>query len=166
MLGKLLGVVVLGVVGFLAYENGHAIDESHVREHYRQQLEAWRSFDEAGICGSIADDYSLKVAERTAEHPANATLDGAQSCEMTRKFIRLAQQLSSQTGGLLTIDIDIDIKSIQVAPDGRSATVEATSTAKLGDTLISRTRGREQLSRSFWRMRSHGGESQVWSYGG
>lgn len=166
MLGKLLAIIVLGIVGLVAYESGRTIDESHVREHYRTQLEAWRGFDEERICAGIASDYSLKLVDRSGGKGANATLDGPQSCEMSRASLRLAQQLSNQTGGLLTIDVTYDLKSIQVAADGRSATVEATSTAKLGEMLVSRTRGRETLSRSFWRVRSHGGDAQVWSYGG
>ena len=166
MLGKLLAVVVLVVVGVLANENGRTIEESHVREHYRQQLEAWRSFDEEAVCKGIAGDFSVKVVEHGGARPVNATLDGPGWCEMSRISLRLAQQLSNQTGGLLTIELNYDLKSIEIAPDGRSAKIAATSTAKLGDTLISRTRGFEHFSRSFWRMRSHGGEVQVWSYGG
>ncbi|MGJ4729400.1 hypothetical protein [Luteimonas sp. SDU101] len=166
MLGKLLLMAVLGVVALFVYENGRTIDESHVREHYRQQLEALRNFDEECICAGIADEYSLRMVERGASGATSTTLDGAQSCEMSRKSLRFAQQLSTQTGGLLTIEADYDLKSIRIAPDGRSAVVEATSTAKVGDTLVSRVRGREQLSRSFWRVRSHGGEARVWSYGG
>jgi hypothetical protein len=166
MLGKLVLAVVLGIVAVLAYENGRTIEESHVRAHYRDQLEALRGFDEKAICAGIADDYSLRVVDRTAGHPGNDTLDGPQSCELSRKFMQLAQHLSGQTGGLVTLDVSYDIRSIQIAADGRSATVEATSTVKLGETLVSRTRGTEQLSRSFWRIRSHGGDAQVWSYGG
>ncbi|WP_202844696.1 hypothetical protein [Luteimonas saliphila] len=165
MVGKLLVVVVVAIAALVAHENGRTIEEAHVREYYRSQLEALRAFDEEAVCAGIADDYNLEVVDRSEGQPGKATLDGHASCELSRKMLRFMEQMSGQTGGLVTIDISYDIRSIVIAADGRSATVEATSTAKLGDMLIGRTRGREQLSRSFWRVRSHGGEAQVWSYG-
>lgn len=166
MMGKFIVLAAVGVAALVAYENGRTIEESHVRKHYQGQLAALRAFDEEGVCAGIAGDYSLKVVERTQGQPGNATLGGDASCQLNRQMLKVMQQMSVQTSGLVTIDISYDIKSITIAADGRSAMVEATSTAKLGDTLISRTRGRERLSRSFWRTRSHGGEAQVWSYGG
>lgn len=165
MVGKLVVVLVLAIAAVLAYENGRTIEESHVREHYRSQLEALRAFDEEAVCAGIADDYSLEVVDRSEGQPGKATLDGHASCELSRKMLGFMRQMSGQTGGMVAFDLSYDIRSIVIAADGRSATVEATSTAKLGDMLISRTRGHEQLSRSFWRVRSHGGEAQVWSYG-
>jgi len=35
---------------------------------------------------------------------------------------------------------------------------------KLGQRLVARSRGHETLSRAFWRVRSHGGESRTWMY--
>lgn len=165
MLGKMVFAVALVVAAVLAYENSRTIDESDVREHYRGQLEALRAFDGEAVCAGIADDYGLRMVDRTGGRQARATLDGPASCEQSRKLLRLMEQMSGQTGGMLTIDVDYDITSIAISPDGRRATVEATSTAKLGDVLLSRSRGREELSRSFWRVRSHGGEAQVWNYG-
>lgn len=150
----------------LAYENGRTIDDSHVRAHCQAQLEALRGFDEANICAGVAPDDGLRIGERGDGPATNRTLDGPQSCDLARTSLQLARQEPEQTGGLLKIDFQYDIRKIEIAPDGRSATVEATSTAKVGQTLVSRQRGRETLSRSFWRIRSHGGESQVWSYGG
>lgn len=165
MMGKLIVVVVLLVAGVLAYENGRKIDESHVRAHYQAQLEALRAFDEEAVCAAAADDFSLKVVERGEGPVGSATLDGAEACELNRQTLKLMQMMSGQTGGMVTIDVNYNIKSIEIAPGGRSATVESTSTAKVGDMLLSRSRNREELSRSFWRIRSHGGEVQVWSYG-
>jgi hypothetical protein len=166
MLGKLLLVAGLGIGAVVAYEQGRSIDEADVRAHYREQLEALRAFDEEAVCAGMADDYSLEVVDRSGGGPGSTTLNGSESCDLSRKMLRFMRQMSEQTGGLLTIDVSYDIGSVMIAPDGRTAVVEATSTAKLGDRLLSRTRGREKLSRSFWRTRSHGGDAQVWSYGG
>lgn len=166
MLGKLVVLVLVLVAGVLVYENSRKIDESHVRAHYGAQLEALRAFDEEAVCADAADDYSLKLVERGEGRSESATLDGYQSCEMSRRAVKLMRLMSNQTEGLVAIDVNYHIRSIVISPDGRSASVESTSTAKIGDMLLSRSRNQEQLSRSFWRIRSHGGQAQVWSYGG
>jgi hypothetical protein len=166
MLVKLLLLGGVGIAALIAYDHGRSIDEADVRAHYRTQLEALRAFDEEAICAGIADDYVLELTERTPGGDASETLDGPESCDVSRKMLGFMRQMSEQTGGLVTIDVSYTIGTVTISPDGRKATVESTSTAKLGDRLISRSRGREELSRSFWRTRSHGGTAQVWSYGG
>lgn len=166
MIRNLVVVLVLGLAAWLVYDNGREISESDVRDHYQSQLEALRESDEEALCGAAAEDFSLKVVEQAGSTSGEATLDKYGVCEQVKTTLALMQLLSSQSGGLLSIDFAYDIKSIGISPDGRTATVQFTSTAKIGDRLLARSRGSERLSRSFWRVRSHGGESKTWSYGG
>ena len=166
MVRNLIVVLVLAIVAGLVYDSGRRMSESGVREHYRDQLEAFRAADEKALCGTAAEDFSLHVVERTDDRSSRATLDGPAACEQIKATLGLMRMMSEQTRGLVSVDLSYDIKSIEISPDGRTATVESTSTARIGDRLLSRARSKERLSRSFWRIRSHGGESQTWAYGG
>ena len=165
MLKNLIIVLVVGVVAYLAYDNGRTITESHVRDYYQAQLEAFRELDEERICTKVADDFSLEVLDRSAG-AGKTRLDGYAACDQARKMVKLARVMSDQSAGLMTINIAYDIGSIKISPDGREAVVQSVSTAKLGEMLMARTRSTEKFSRSLWRVQSHGGESQVWSYSG
>lgn len=166
MVRNLIVLVVLAVVAIIAYDSSRKITESHVRNHYQAQLEAFRAVDEESICDGTADDYSMAVVEMVDGRSQETTLDGYTACENSKKMIRLAQVMSEQTRGLATLDVAYSIQSIDIASDGRSAEVESIGTVKIGDMLVARTKSKETLSRAFWKVRSHGGKSQVWSYRG
>jgi hypothetical protein len=165
MIRNLIVVLVLGLAAWLAYDNSREISESDVHNHYQDQLKALRESDEEALCKTAAEDFSLQL-EQVGAAPQKLTMDRHDACEQLKMTLKLMQLISTQSGGLLSIDFAYDIKSIGISPDGRTATVEITSTAKIGDRLLARSRGTERLSRSFWRVRSHGGESKTWAYGG
>jgi len=165
MVRNLIILIVAAIVVLVAHDNSRKISESHVRDHYQGQLEAFRASDEERICGETADDFKVKVVQVADGRSEGMSLDAHTACENSRKLIRLARVMAEQTRGLATLDVAYSIKAIEIAPDERSASVESVSTVKIGDMLLARTRSTERLSRSFWRIRSHGGESQVWSYG-
>ncbi len=164
MVRNLVILVVVVIVAVLAYDNSRKISESQVRAHYQSQLEAFRASDEEKICGNVADDFELKVVQVVAGRSERVSLDAYTACENSKKTIRLARLMSEQTRGMATLDVAYNIGSIEVSPDGRSAIVQSVGTVKVGEMMLARTRSTEKLSRSLWEIRSHGGESQVWSY--
>lgn len=165
MVVRLLVLVVLAAVAFVAWDNGGRIDESHVRQYYERQREAIRNFDHEAMCGDIAGDFSINVTSFVdGRRMGQAVYDGESTCRMTREMFEQMRRLSGQTRGLLTFDVRTDVGAIHIEPGRRSATVESTTTMKMGEILISRNRGTERLSRSIWRVRSHGGEGQAWTY--
>lgn len=166
MIKKLLGLLVLCIAGAVAYDHGRKLSEADVRAYYSDQLQAYRKSDAEALCGTMAKDFSLRVVARVGGASERSTVDGAAACEQLQEMIRLMDTLAERSRGLLTIDVAYDIRSIRISPDRRRATVEVTSTAKVGERLIARSRSREELSRAFWRIRSHGGEVQTWAYGG
>lgn len=165
MLGRLLVLAVLAGVAFVAWDSGRKIDESHVQRFYERQMGAIRSFDHEAMCKDIASDFSISVTSYVDGRRAEETAyDGEATCRMTREMLEDMSRLSAQTGGRLGFDVSVDVRSVRIEPGGKRATVESTTTVKLGEILVSRSRGTEKLSRSFWRVRSHGGEGQTWTY--
>lgn len=165
MLGRLLVLAVLAAVAFVAWDSGRKIDESHVRRFYELQMDAIRAFDHESMCKGIAGDFSTTVIAYADGRPAGKSVyDGEATCRLTRDMFEDMRRVSTQTGGMLGFDVTVDVRSIRIEPGSRTATVESTTTVKLGEILVSRSRGTERLSRSLWRVRSHGGEGQAWTY--
>jgi hypothetical protein len=72
--------------------------------------------------------------------------------------------LSERTGGLLEPDYDFEIKSIELADDRKTATVEIASVMRIGDMTLARSRSVEHLIRRLGRIRSVSSEETVWAY--
>ncbi|MDH5824660.1 hypothetical protein QFW77_16945 [Luteimonas sp. RD2P54] len=166
MLKKLLAILALAVVALVAHDQGRRISEADVRAHYREQMDALQTFDSEAICAAMAADFRLEDVQHAAGEVHPSTLDRAAACRQMEDAIALLRTLSEQTGGLLVIEFGYQITGIEISPDGRRALVDATSTAKVGGRLLSRSRSKDSLSRSLWRVRSHGGQAQTWNYGG
>lgn len=164
MVGKLLVGVVLLVGGVFAYEHGHRISDADVRAHYRTQFEAVSRFDSDALCAAMARDYRVRTVEYVAGQQLRYEAERDEACGHLHDAMTVLETLSNQTGGLLVIDFSSEITRLDVAPGGRRAVVEATTTAKIGERLLWRTRSKAQLSRAFWRVREHGGEAQSWMY--
>lgn len=165
MVVRLLVLVVLAAVAYVAWDHGRTIDESHVRQYYDRQMDAIRSFDHEAMCDDIADDFSASVTSFVGgRNIGKAVYDGETTCRMTREMFDDMRNLSNRSRGMLAFDVRVNVRSIQIEPGYRSAVVESTTTVKLGEILVTRSRGTERLSRSLWRVRSHGGEGQAWTY--
>jgi hypothetical protein len=158
-------LVVLAGVAFVAWDNGWKINESHVHRYYERQLEAIRNYDHESMCKDIASDFTTNVTSYVdGQRMGEATYDGESTCRMTREMFDDMRRLDGQSRGLLAFDISVDVRAIRIEAGRRHATVESTTTVKMGEVLVSRSRGTERLSRAVWRVRSHGGEGQTWSY--
>jgi len=164
MMRKLLLLLVIAVAGLVVHDHSRRISEKDVRTHLEQQLMALRAFDSEPLCAAMADDFRVSAVEHAAGASQRATMDRTAMCQQLEDALAMMRMLSNQTGGLLAIDFAYEITSIEISPDGRRARVEATSTARLAGRLLSRSRAKGELSRSFWRVREHGGESQTWNY--
>ncbi len=164
MLGKLVLGMVLVVGGVVAYEHSKRIDESQVRAHMEASLAATRTFDSSFVCDAMAHDFSLHMIEHVADPGARIATLREDGCRNVREAFSIMRSLSERTGGLLALDLSYEITRIDIAPGGRHAMVETTSTIKLGPRLLMRTRSKERLSTRLWRVRSHGGEGQSWTY--
>ncbi|NZA27237.1 hypothetical protein H0E84_12675 [Luteimonas sp. SJ-92] len=165
MIKKLLLVLVLAVVALVVHDQGRRISDADVRKYYREQMEALQAYDSEAICAVMAGDFRLEDIQHAAGQTHPSTMDRAAACRQMEEAVALLRMLSEQTGGMLAIEFAYQITRVEISPDGRRALVEATSTAKLGGRLLSRSRSKENLSRSLWRVTSHGGQSQTWNYG-
>ncbi len=166
MVRNLLVLLVLGIAAWLVYDNGRTLSEADVRAYYTSQSDAANAYDGEAFCKGLADDFKGQVVIYENGQSKKKMYDKSSSCEENMAALKNMKLLSDRTRGLLSVDFSHEIKSIEIVPGGRTAVGEVTATARLGDTLLARTRSKDQLSRSFWRVKLRSSEGQAWTYGG
>lgn len=162
---KVILLIALIAAAVWYFDIGRRMTESEIRESYRTQVEALQRFDAKPLCDSLDNRYSGSVTMRNAGAPAK-TQDKATACAELTRTLRRFKTLSERTGGMIEPDYDYRIQSITLSPDRKLATVEVSSSVRIGDMTLARSRSVERLVRRLGRIRNTGSESTVWAYQG
>ncbi|RDI97118.1 hypothetical protein DVT68_18750 [Dyella solisilvae] len=161
---KLILLAILAGLAFWYFDYGRRMTETQIREAYAADEEAMRRFDADSLCARMADDYSGEETTRRGDESVAQRYDKPGLCGRIRESLSTMQRLSAATGGRVALDIELEIKSIELSTDRKQATVQTVSTARLGKMTVGRDRSTEHLIRRQGRILSTGGESKVWAY--
>ncbi len=161
---KIVLLLILAGLALWYFDLSRRMTEASIHEAYREQLKATQASNAEAICSRMTDDYRLVDTSYGPEGTRTDTMDREEACTELEKSLKVFERLGKVTGGLLSPEIDIDIKRIELSHDRKTATVEAVSTIKIGDTMLARSRGTEKLIRRAGRILSQGGESKTWTY--
>jgi len=162
-------VLLLAVLAGLAwwyFDASRRMTEAQVREAYSEEAEAILKFDAKELCGRLSDDFHATQTVKLGDGYVDKQQDKNAYCNDITKSMTLMQRMSHASGGLLVPDISTEIKNVELSDDRKLAHVEIVSTARLGDTTLSRVRGTEHLIRRNGRILSMGGEFKTWVYQG
>lgn len=162
---KVILLIVLIAAAVWYFDTSRRMTEAAIRESYQTQVEALQRFDAEPLCESLDDAYSASVSMRGAGASAK-TQDKAAACAELTRALRRFKTLSERTAGIIEPDYDYEIQSITLSPDRKLATVEVSSSMRIGDMTLARSRSVEHLIRRLGRIRNTGGESTVWAYQG
>ncbi|EIL99812.1 hypothetical protein RHOFW104T7_07735 [Rhodanobacter thiooxydans] len=162
---KVILLIVLIAAAVWYFDISRRMTEAAVRESYQTQVEALQRFDAEPLCDSLDKGYSESVVMRGASAPAKMQ-DKATACAELTRTLRRFKTLSERTAGMIEPDYDYEIQSITLSPDRKQATVEISSTMRIGDMTLARSHSVEHLIRRLGRIRNTGGESTVWTYQG
>lgn len=160
---KILLVIVVIAVAVWYFDISRKMTDASIRESYQTQVEALQRFDAKPLCDALDDSYRATVTTRGGAR-ASAARDKAGACAELTRSMRRMKTLSDRTGGLLEPDYDVEIKSIVLADDRKSATVEIASVMRIGDMTLARSHSVEHLIRRLGRIRSVQSEETVWAY--
>ena len=161
---KIVLLVILAGLALWYFDFSRRMDETSIREVYREQIKATEAFNAEAICSRMANDYRIVDTSFGPEGTRTETMDREQACAELEKSLKVFERLGSASAGLLSPELDVDIKHIELSSDRKTATVEAVSTLKVGDAMLARSRGTERLIRRAGRILSQGGESKTWVY--
>jgi hypothetical protein len=160
---KIVLAVIVVAVAIWYFDISRRMTETSIRASYQAQIEALQRFDAKPLCDALDDSYHATVTARgSARSPS--TKDKAGACSELARTLRRMKTLSERTGGLLEPDYDFEIKSIELADDRKTATVEIASVMRIGDMTLARSRSVEHLIRRLGRIRSVSSEETVWAY--
>jgi hypothetical protein len=161
---KWILLAVLAGLAWWYFDYSHRMTEAQIRESYAQQTEAIRQFDADALCKRMSDDFKgHQTTQRGSDH-VDEQLDKKAVCDGLNKSIALMKRMSDASRGLITLDVETEIKSIELSPNRKQATVQTVSTVRLGDMTLARDRTTEHLIRRNEHILSTGGDSKIWAY--
>lgn len=120
-------VLLAGVLAGLSwwyFIGGRTISESDVRAFYAAESEAMRKLDAEAICDMRDAEFVGKERVTMSGRSSIGNYDKARYCENASHNIGYVKRLMERTGKEVPIELEFDIKSIVIADDKKSATVE------------------------------------------
>ncbi|AIF48332.1 hypothetical protein [Dyella japonica] len=163
-MNKLILLAVLAGLAWWYFDYSHRLTETQIRAAYEADTDALRRFDADSLCARMDDDFSAEQTSRQGDHTTQLHYDKPGLCAELRKSVDAMQRLSAATGGRFALDIQQEVKAIELSTDRKHATVQTVSTIRLGDMTLARDRTTEHLIRRNGHILSTGGESRTWAY--
>lgn len=144
---KLIVVVLLLVAGLYWYSGRsdvQPITEADVREFYRLQFEPANFLDAEFGCTNIAEEYrSVQTNHSPGAAPVTTTSDKKQSCDGAREGAEMLKKLIDAARA--QPQISYTIRSIEISPDGGTATVKIASTFRIPGRMKVQSSGTSSL---------------------
>lgn len=156
-------LVILTALAVWYFDFSRRMTDSSIRESYRTQVDAFARFDAVPLCAAMDDSYVNTVTLRGSSG-IQMSRDKTSACNELTMSLRQLKRLSDRTGGMLAPDFDYEITSITLAPNRKSATVEISSTLRMGRSTLARTRSVDHLIRRNGYIRSVASEDSTWLY--
>lgn len=154
--------LLLAGVAFWYFVMAPRLDEAEVRDYYNQQMQAYYRFDGDWFCSSMTDDYQVTEITYTGKQRKDERLNKVESCKRTRATVAELVQVRDAAIGLPLPAWTIEVKTIELAPDRRSATVQAEGRMTVGARDLGVTRWTERLVRRNGRVLSAYSSSTAW----
>jgi hypothetical protein len=160
---KWLALLALMIAaGWYYFIGGRKLDEPMVRDFYLAGAHATLSRDPEAQCKLIAKSAVLQIETRIAGQTKSDTLNRTQACEQFRKAHEFFEQAGEKAGGMLTIEYDYELGKIELAPDRKSASVQFSSTLKMGEAFMQfRTTSTDRVVRNLGRVELGGATAKT-----
>jgi hypothetical protein len=150
MLKLVLAIIGLAVGGWYFVIDGSKLDEAMVRAFYEQQQHAILSRNPEALCKQFASNAVINTETLMMGQTQAQTLTKKTACDATRESWKSFEAMGEKAGGILTIEYDYKIDSIQISANKKSATVVTSNTLKMGEAFMQfRTTATEELVRNY-----------------
>jgi len=132
----LLFALLAGGAVWFYFIDGSKLDEGMVREFYAQQAQHTYERDPEALCKQMSGKYRMNIQSRIAGKVNDASYGKSIACEQIKKSFKFFEDVGERAGGILTIEYSYDIRQLDIASNNRSATVEITTTLKMGEEFL------------------------------
>ncbi|HET7266660.1 MAG TPA: hypothetical protein VFJ15_00965 [Oleiagrimonas sp.] len=161
---KIMLVVILAGLAFWYFDYSRRMTVEGITASYQEQVQALNKMDGEYLCDHLADDYDETGTVHSGSGTKKRALGKSQACKHFKQMATLRERAGPLLGSAFLPHYDIEVKHIELAPDGKSATVKVVQTIKMGDMLFARARGTEHVIRRTGRMLTQSVESDIWMY--
>jgi hypothetical protein len=118
---KLILLAILAGLAWWYVDQSRRMTEAHIRESYAADLDAMRRFDADSLRARMSDDYEGTESSRQ-QGGEDQHFDKAGQCARIRESLSGMQRISAATGGRMAMEIEYEIKSIELSPNHKQAT--------------------------------------------
>jgi hypothetical protein len=147
-------VVALCVGAWYFFIGGRKLDEAMVRQYYEKEAHAIYPRDAEKLCEQLSKKAVIQSKTVMMGRTQETTSDREQACDSVRKTFKMFETVGEGMGGILTIEYEYHIDSVQIASDRKSATVEGTSVLKMGEAAMQfKSSFTQRLERELGKMR-------------
>lgn len=145
----ILLLVFFGTAAWWMLIGGRHITEAQARDFYSDYERATLSRQPDALCALLDDGFtSSGTVSAQGRRSATEHQNKAQTCSGYVDLYRTWSDLGDKMGGILQLDSDITIHSVTISTDGRTATVDVSTSLDVGGSLMSiRSRSTDTLVR-------------------
>ncbi len=131
-----LAVVAGLVVGWFYLIDGSKLDEQMVQDFYKLQQHNTYKRDPEALCKQLGGKLKLHQESLIAGKTQVVDMNKNQACDSLRESFKMFEEMGEKAGGMLTIEYSYEITRLELAPNKKSATVDVTSTLKMGEAFL------------------------------
>jgi hypothetical protein len=128
--------LVAGAAGWFYLIDGSKLDEGMVREFYEQQAHHTYARDPEALCEQLGRSYRMSIQTRIGGQTTDANYGKSVACDQLRRSFKFFEDMGDRAGGTLTIEYSYDIRQLDMARNNKSATVEISTTLKMGEEFM------------------------------
>lgn len=136
MMRLLVVVAVACAAAWYYFVGGAKLDEELVRQFYESESHATLSRDPEALCKLYSSKLQLTQETLLMGQTTSQRMNKQQACDSQRESFRKFEEIGNKADGILTIEYDYTIERIDIAPNRKSATVQTSSTLKMGEGLM------------------------------
>ncbi|WP_423708317.1 nuclear transport factor 2 family protein [Undibacterium sp. WLX3042] len=145
---KVILLVLIVAGGWWYFIGGRKLSDDHVNGFYRDLEIATLQRQPDAICALLAPDFQSTGSVSTAGNRQTVNQNKQQACDAYHDLYSTWEKLGEKMGGMLQLDSQYTIHSISLSPDGKTATVDVSSSLDVAGTLMHiRSRSTDTLVR-------------------
>lgn len=151
---KIVLLAALCAGAWYYFVGGRTLDGKMVRAYYDQSAHALYKRDAELMCKQLSSKAIIQDETVMNGQTQRSTLNHDQQCEAFKASMQMFEQIGDRMGGILTVEFEFHIDSIEIEPGRKSAKVKGTSLLKMGETVMQfSSTFNEQLVREMGQMK-------------
>ncbi len=144
---------LVAAAGWWYFVEGRTLNEDDVLAFYKQQEIATLSRHPEELCALMDDDFQEVGVAVVQDQERRDRVNKEQICQSARDLYQIFDDLGDKMGGILQLDYGYSIHKIDISPDKKSATVDASYSMDVaGSIMHMRSRSTDTLIRRNGKM--------------